>query len=131
MANYVDGFVFPVPKKNVQAYIKMAREASKVWKKFGALEYYECMGDDLKTKATPGMGKPLAFPKMAKAKSTDSVWFSFIVFKSRSHRDAVNKKVMEYFGKKYADQSADQKNSSMPFDVRKMAYGGFTTKVQA
>lgn len=127
MTKYVDGFVFPVPKKNERAYEKMAREASKVWKKFGALEYYECMGDDLKTKAMGGMPAPLSFLKLAKAKPSETVWFSFIVFKSRAHRDVVNKKVMDYFSKKYADQ----KDMPMPFDVKKMSYGGFLVKIES
>ena len=121
MARYVDGFVFPVPRKNVPAYTKMAKEAGAVWKKFGALEYFECSGDDLKTKAMGGMPAPRSFREMAKAKSSDTVWFSFIVFKSRAHRDQVNKKVMAYFAKKYAKHEG----MPMPFDVKKMAYGGF------
>ena len=125
MAKYVDGFVFPVPKKNVRAYEKMARDGAKAWKKFGALAYYECAGDDLKTKATGGM-KPRSFRDMAEADGADTVWFSFIVFKSRAHRDAVNKKVMAYFAKKYADQ----KNIPMPMDPRKMAYGGFRVAIE-
>lgn len=127
MARYVDGFVFPVPSKNVVAYKKMAREAGKVWKKFGALDYYECMGDDLKVKSSPGMGKQRSFVEMAKAKKGETVWFSFIVFKSKKHRDLVNKNVMDYFSKKYASK----KDMSMPFDVTKMAYGGFEAVVKA
>jgi uncharacterized protein YbaA (DUF1428 family) len=127
MARYVDGFVFPVPKKNVRAYEKMAKEASRAWKKFGALEYYECTGDDLKTRSMGGLPKPRPFTEMVKAKNADTVWFSFIVFKSRAHRDTVNKKVMDYFSKKYADQ----KDMPMPFDVKKMAYGGFKVRVKS
>ena len=123
MAKYVDGFVFPVPKNNIAKYVKMAKEGSKIWKKFGALDYYECQGDDLKAKGDPRR----SFVEMAKAKSTDTVWFSFIVYKSRAHRDAVNKKVMDYFDKKYTDQN----DMSMPFDMKKMAYGGFKTIVEA
>lgn len=123
---YVDGFVFPVPKKNVGAYKKMATEAAKIWKKFGALEYYECMGDDLKIKPMGGM-KARSFVETAKAKSGETVWFSFIVYKNRAHRDSVNKKVMEYFNKKYANA----KDMPMPFDTKKMAYGGFKTIVSA
>jgi len=123
---YVDGFVFPVPKKNVDAYMKMAKEASVVWKKFGALGYYECQGDDLKTKSMGGMDKPRSFIEMAKAKGGDSVWFSFIIYRDRAHRDQVNKKVMDYFSKKYAKE----KNMTMPFDVKKMAYGGFSVMVE-
>ena len=119
--NYVDGFVFPVPKKNIAAYKKMATDAAAVWKKFGALEYYECMGEDLRTKGGQGMPPPRSFITTAGAKPGDTVWFSFIVFKDRKHRDMVNKKVMDFFGKKYADA----KDFSMPFDMKKMAYGGF------
>lgn len=126
MAKYVDGFVFPVPKKNASAYIKMAKDGSRVWKRFGALEYFECTGDDLKVKDS-GMGKPRSFKELAKAKGGESVWFSFIVYKSRAHRDQVNKKVMSYYAKKYANQTF----MPMPFDVKKMAYGGFKAVVEA
>ncbi len=121
--NYVDGFVLIIPKKNVAAYKKMATEAASVWKKFGALDYKECMGDDM----SPNMGgKPgFTFPKITKAKPTDTVWFSYIVYKDKKHRDTVNKKVMDYFGKKYADKKHDE----MPFDMKKMAYGGFSVIV--
>ena len=121
---YVDGFVLPVPKKNVKEYKKMAKEAAKIWKKFGALEYYECMGEDLKVKSMGGM-KPRSFVEIAKAKSGDTVWFSFIVYKNRAHRDSVNKKVMDYFKAKFANA----KDMPMPFDSRKMAYGGFKAVV--
>ncbi len=123
---YVDGFVFPVPKKNIKAYKKMAADAARTWKRFGALEYYECMGDDLKVKPQGGM-KARSFVEMAKAKAGDTVWFSFVVYKSRAHRDAVSKKVMTYYDKKYANA----KDFSMPFDMRKMAYGGFKAIVRA
>jgi len=123
---YVDGFVIVVPTKNIAAYKKMATEGSKVWKKFGALAYFECAGDDLKTKATGGM-RPRSFRDMAGAEAADNVWFSFIVYKSRAHRDAVNKKVMAYFAKKYASQ---KDMPSMPFDPRKMAYGGFRVAIE-
>ena len=89
----------------------------------GALEYYECMGEDLKTKSMGGM-KPREFTDVAKAKRGDTVWFSFITYKSRRHRDSVNKKVMAYFDKKY--QKADME---MPFDMKRMAYGGFKVEV--
>jgi len=124
---YVDGFVFPVPKKNLGAYKKMATEAAGIWKKYGALEYYECMGEDLKIKPSPDGSKPRSFVETANAKSGETVWFSFIVFKSRKHRDSVNKKVMDYFNKKYADM----KDMPMPFDSKKMAYGGFNAIVIA
>ena len=124
---YVDGFMFAVPKKNTAAYTKMAKEACKVWKKFGAISYYECMGEDLEPKAGPDGKKPRSFMKAAAAKEDEVVWFSFIVFKNRAHRDQVNKKVMAYFDKKYADM----KDFTMPFDVRRMAYGGFKAEVKA
>lgn len=116
---YVDGFVIPIPKKNVKAYKKMAKEGGRMWTKFGALEYMECLADDM----TPP-GVTFTFPKMAKIKKTDTVVFSFIVYKSRKHRDAVNKKVMAYFDKKYKGKQMD-----MPFDMKKFAYGGFTAMV--
>ncbi len=119
---YVDGFVLVIPKKNVAAYKKMAIEGAKIWKKFGALDYKECVGQDLK----PAKGSPmLSFTKMAKAKSTDTVWFSYIVYKDKKHRDAVNKKVMAYFGKKYANA----KDMKMPFYEKKTAVGGFSVVV--
>jgi uncharacterized protein YbaA (DUF1428 family) len=122
---YVDGFVFVVPKKNVAAYKKMARDGAATWIKFGALEYFECVGDDLKTKGGQGMPAPLSFTTLTKQKPSETVWFSFIVFKNRKHRDTVNKKVMAFFDKKYANA----KNVPMPFDVKRMAYGGFTTEI--
>lgn len=124
-AKYVDGFVFTVPKKNVAAYKKMAREGAAAWKKFGALDYKECMGNDLKAKASGGMPAPLSFIALNKAKPTDTVWFSFITFKNKAHRDQVNKKVMVYLGKKYASM----KDTAMPMDVKRMAYGGFSVEV--
>lgn len=118
-AKYVDGFVLSVPKKNTDKYKKMAQEASKVWKRFGALDYKECMIDDVKPKFVT-----FTFPKMAKTKPGEAVWFSFIVYKSRRHRDAVNKKVMAYFDKKYS-----KKDMAMPFDMKRFAYGGFEVVV--
>src|SRR5687768_11109002 len=117
---YVDGFVIPVPKKNTAQYRKMASGASRVWKKFGALDYKECIIDDVK----PPFVKR-TFPKMVKVKPGEVVWFSFIVYKSRAHRDAVNKKVMAHFEKKYGkDASKD-----MPFDMNRLAFGGFKVLV--
>ena len=118
--SYVDGFVFVVPKKNIRDYKKMASDAAKVWKKFGALSYFECMGDDLQ----PKMVK-LTFPKLTKLKPNETVWFSFITFKSKSHRDSVNKKVMKYFEKDF------DKDKPMPFDMDRMTYGGFKTIVKS
>ncbi len=126
-AGYVDGFVFVVPKKSVVAYKKMARQGKEAWLKFGALDYKECMGADLKTKGSHGMPAPISFTALAKAKPTETVWFSFITFKNKTHRDSVNKKVMDYFGKKYVNVT--QKDMTMPFDMAKMAYGGFLVEV--
>jgi uncharacterized protein YbaA (DUF1428 family) len=113
---YVDGYVLPVPKKNLKAYIRMARMGEKIWRKHGALDYKECVGDDLKTK----WGTP--FPKMMKLKPGETVVFSYILFKSRAHRDQVNAKVM-----KEMEKMGEPKN--MPFDVKRMVYGGFTVLV--
>ena len=118
--NYVDGFVFVVSKKKVAAYKKMAQDGAKVWKKFGALDYKECMGEDLQSK-----GFKNNFTKISGAKPGDTVWFSYIVFKNKKHRDSVNKKVMHYFSTKYSDQSY----KDMPLDMNKMAYGGFSVIV--
>lgn len=117
---YVDGFVLPVPKKNLKAYIEMAKKACKIWKEHGALEYHECVGDDLNVK----MGLP--FPRLAKLKQGETVVFSWIVYKSRGHRDHVNAKVMK---DPRLNQMCDAK--SMPFDVKRMAYGGFEVVVHA
>ena len=125
MAKYVDGFVLVVPKDKVQDYTKMATEGRDMWMKHGALEYYECKGDDLEAKEMGGM-KPLAFTEMAKANADETVWFSFIVFKSKQHRDEVNKKVMDEMNEKYKDA----KDFSMPFDMKRMAYGGFSVEVE-
>ena len=113
---YVDGFVLTVPKSKLQAYKKMALEGQKMWLKNGALDYKECMANDMKPKWVT-----FTFPKMAKAKPNEVVFFSFITYKSRAHRDQVNAKVMkgmEEAKKKYKDMP-------MPFDMKRMAYGGF------
>jgi len=119
---YVDGFVLSIPKKNTAKYKKMAREASQIWKRFGALDYKECMIDD----AQPNTFVTFTFPKMAKTKPGEAVWFSFITFKSREHRDAVNKKVMAYFDEKYRKDKMQ-----MPFDMKRFAYGGFKVIVDS
>jgi uncharacterized protein YbaA (DUF1428 family) len=116
MARYVDGFVLPVPKKNVKAYRSMATKAGKIWKDHGALEFRECMGDDLKVK----FGVPL--PRLVKSKPGETVFFSYIVFKSRAHRDRVNAKVMK-------DPRMNKMVKTMPFDGKRMAYGGFKVLV--
>jgi uncharacterized protein YbaA (DUF1428 family) len=115
---YVDGFVISIPKKSTAKYKKIASEAKDVWLKMGALDYKECKIDDSPKYVA------FTFPKMAKSKPTEAVWFSFIVFKSRSHRDAVNKKVMAFFEKKYGSKPMD-----MPFDMKRFSYAGFTVEV--
>jgi uncharacterized protein YbaA (DUF1428 family) len=125
MAKYVDGFVFVVPNDKEEDYKKMAEEGARIWKSLGALEYFECKGEDLIPKSMGDLS-PLAFPVMTKAKPNETVWFSFIVFKSRKHRDEVNAKMneeMEKEGDKYKDVP-------MPFDVARMAYGGFEVIVE-
>lgn len=125
MSKYVDGFVLVVPKDKVEEYKKMATEGKETWMRHGALAYYECMGNDLETKEMGGM-KPLSFMKLANAGENDSVWFSFIVFKSKAHRDEVNANVMKEMAEKY-DETKDM---SMPFDMNQMAYGGFSVEVE-
>jgi uncharacterized protein YbaA (DUF1428 family) len=115
---YVDGYVLPVPKKNLAAYRRMAQKAGKVWREHGALEFRECVGDDLKMK------KIKSFPSLVKPKLGETVMFSWIVFKSRAHRDAVNAKVMK---DPRLAKMMDMK--SMPFDSKRMAYGGFSVMV--
>ena len=122
MAKYVDGFVLAVPKKNVKAYEKMARLASKVWKEHGALEYFECVGDDLDVK----MGCGVPFGKLTKLKSNETVVFAYIVYKSHAHRDRVNAKVMK---DPRLTEGMDMKK--MPFDINRMTYGGFKVLVEA
>ena len=117
---YIDGFVLPVPKKNLKAYMQMAKKASKIWREHGALEYRECVGDDLTMK----MGLP--FPRLAKLKSGETVVFSWIVYQSRAHRNRVNAKVMK---DPRVKGMCDEK--SMPFDVKRMSYGGFKVLVEA
>ena len=115
---YVDGFLLAVPKKKMDTYLELARKAGKVWKEHGALEYRETVGDDLKVK----MGMP--FPKAARAKTGETVVFSWIVYKSRGHRNRVNAKVMK---DPRIAKMMDPK--SMPFDVKRMTMGGFKTLV--
>ncbi|MDP1961794.1 MAG: DUF1428 domain-containing protein [Reyranella sp.] len=118
--SYVDGFVLVVPKKKLAIYKSMARKAGKVWREHGALDYRECVGDDLKVK----FGMP--FTKLAKTRAGETVVFSYIVYKSRAHRDKVNAKVM-------ADKRLKGPGmpKEMPFDMKRMAYGGFKTLVAA
>jgi uncharacterized protein YbaA (DUF1428 family) len=118
MARYVDGYVLPVPKKRVDAYRRMAQKAGQVWRDHGALEYRECVGDDLNVK---GM---MPFPRRVAAKPGETVVFSWVVFKSRTHRDRVNAKVMK--DPRFAGMM-DAK--AMPFDPKRMVYGGFKVLV--
>jgi alkaline phosphatase len=119
MAKYVDGFVLTVKKKDLAAYKKMAREGAKLWQKHGALEYKECVLEDKKPK-----GITLTFPKLAGTKPNEVVIFSYIVYKSRAHRDQVSGKVM-------ADPAMDKyQGQPMPFDMKRMAYGGFEVLVE-
>jgi uncharacterized protein YbaA (DUF1428 family) len=111
---YVDGFLIPVPKKNLKAYQQLSRKAGKVWREHGALDYKECVGDDMNIKGVA------PFAKTVGAKAGEAVIFAFIVYKSRAHRDRVNKKVMK------DPRLASQMNEkSMPFDVKRMLVGGF------
>ena len=116
MPNYVDGFVVPVPRKKADAYRKLAKLAAKIWREHGALDYVEAIADDVKP------GKWTSFPQAVKLKPGEVVWFSYIVFKSRRHRDRVNAKVMK-------DSRLPMDPSGMPFDGKRMIYGGFTVKV--
>lgn len=110
---YIDGFVLPVPKKNVEAYRRLARKAGKIWKEYGALEYVECVADDVKP------GKLTSFPQSVKLKPDEVVVFSYIIYKSRKQRDSINVKVM-------ADpRLAKMDPKTLPFDGKRMFWGGF------
>ena len=122
MTRYVDGFLLPVPKKKLDAYRRMSRLAGKVWRAHGALEYVECVGDDLKVKGHP------SFAKRSGAKAGDTVLFSWIIYRSRAHRDLVNARVMKdprLVG--MIEMMEDPKKR--PFDLRKMSFGGFKVLV--
>lgn len=114
---YVDGFVVPVPKKNVEACLRLARKVGKIFKEYGALEYRECVADDVKK------GKWTSFPRSVKLKPSETVFFSYIVYKSRADRDRINAKVM----KDKRLTGMDMKD--MPFDGKRMIYGGFKVAV--
>ena len=118
MGLYVDGFVLPVPKKNIAAYRKLARMAGRIWREYGALEYVECVADDVKP------GKWTSFPQSVKLKPGEVVWFSYIVYKSRAARDRINAKVMK--DKRFANMDP----KTMPFDGKRMFWGGFKTMVK-
>ena len=117
MAHYVDGFIVPVPKKKVKDYLKLAKLAGKIWLKYGALEYHECIADDVK------MGKRTSFPRSVKRKPSETVFFSWIIYKSRAHRDSVLKKVMK------DPLMANMSPETMPFDGKRLIYGGFKSLV--
>ena len=117
---YVDGFLLPLPKKNLELYRRIAQKAGKIWREHGALEYRECVGEDI----NPKMGVP--FPRTVKLKPRETVVFSWIVFKSRAHRDRVNAKVMT--DPRMARMMED---GPMPFDIKRMVYGGFVVLVDA
>jgi len=117
---YVDGFLIPVPKKKAAAYRAMARKAGKVWREHGALDYKECIADDVKP------GKWTSFPRAVKLKAGEAVWFSYIVYKSRQHRDRVMAKVMK--DKRLAAMMDPKK---MPFDGKRFIWGGFKVVVDA
>ena len=119
MSHYVDGFVVPVPKRKVQAYIRLARRAGKVWKEYGALDYYECVADDVKP------GKWTSFPQAVKLKKGETVVFSFVIYKSRKQRDSINAKVMK--DPRLADMMDPKK---LPFYGKRMFWGGFKTIVE-
>jgi uncharacterized protein YbaA (DUF1428 family) len=118
MPNYVDGFVLPVPKRNVAAYRKMARKAGKVWLDHGALEYVECIADDVKP------GKLTSFPQAVRLKKDEVVWFSWIVYKSKRDRDRINAKVMK------DPRVTGMDPTKLPFDGKRMFWGGFRTMVK-
>lgn len=120
MPNYVDGYVIPIPVKSIPDYRRVAQKAGRVWRDHGALQYFECVGEDLNVK----MG--VSFPRLVKPKAGETIAFSFIVFKSRAHRDKVNAKVM-----KDPRLAKLMQPGAMPFDVKRMTYGGFDVLVEA
>ncbi len=125
MAKYVDGFVLVVPQDKNEAYKKMAEGGRDSWMKHGALAYYECCGDDLIPQEMGGQ-KNRAFTDIAGASSNETVWFSFIIFNSKEHRDEVNAKVMAEMD----EQMKEYQDMQMPFDMKRMAYGGFQVEVE-
>ena len=125
MAKYIDGFVLVVPKGKEAEYEEMAKMGRDSWMKHGALQYFECRGDDLKQQEMGEM-KSRAYKEMAGAAEEENVWFSFIVFESKEHRDEVNKKVMAEMDASYSEQA----DFEMPNDMKKMAYGGFAVAVE-
>lgn len=118
MARYIDGFVLPVPRKNLEAYRKMAEEAGEVWKEYGALEYIECVADDVQS------GEVTSFPQSVQLRDDETVIFSWIVYESREKRDEVNEKVMK------DPRIAGMDMQNLPFDGKRMFWGGFETIVE-
>ena len=125
MAKYIDGFVLVVPKGKEAEYQKMAEKGRDSWMKHGALQYFECRGNDLKQQEM-GSEKSRAFAEMTNLGTDENVWFSFIVFKSKEHRDEVNRKVMD----EMSEQPEEEQDFTMPVDMTKMAYGGFEVVVE-
>lgn len=125
MSKYVDGFVLVVPNDKQEEYKKMAEGGRDSWMKHGALAYFECRGDDLIPQEMGG-NKARAFTDLAGAKSDETVWFSFIIFASKAHRDEVNTKVMSEMN----EQMKEFQDMQMPFDMQRMAYGGFQVEVE-
>jgi uncharacterized protein YbaA (DUF1428 family) len=120
MPRYVDGFIIPVPKKNLVAYRRLAEECAKIWREYGALEVRECVADDVK------MGKLTSFPRSVQRKPSETVVFSWIVYKSRADRDRINAKVM-----KDPRMETMMKGEKLPFDGKRMIFGGFEVLVEA
>src|SRR4029450_13697396 len=121
MTRYVDGFVVPVPKRKLDAYRRLSRKAGRVWREHGALEYKECVADDVP------MGKVTSFPRSVKRKKDETVIFAWITYKSRAHRDRVNAKVMK--DPRRDDGRGAENMKNMPFDAQRMIYGGFEVVV--
>jgi uncharacterized protein YbaA (DUF1428 family) len=120
MPRYVDGFIIPVPKKNLDAYRRLAEECAKIWREYGALEVRECVADDVK------MGKLTSFPRSVQRKPSETVVFSWIVYKSRADRDRINAKVL-----KDPRMETMMKGEKPPFDGKRMIFGGFEVLVEA
>lgn len=120
MSRYIDGFVIPIPKNKIDDYRKLAEAAGKIWKEYGALDYWECLGDDLEVK------EMVSFPQLANLGADETVVFSWIVYESREQRDQINAKIM---ADPRIKEMCDPDNP--PFDCKRMAYGGFTVLVHA
>lgn len=124
--SYVDGFLIVLPKKNIESYKEMAREGADLWKKYGALDYKECVGEDLTPAMSQGEYTVGTFPGLVGLKEDETIVFSYIVFRDRAHRDEVNAKVMS----DPSMQDPTNKGRAMPFEMKKMHYGGFETVVE-